>query len=52
MTHDEQEKLNDLCKRIIAEEDPKVFDELVNAMNDLLEKKYDRINPQGAITLW
>ena len=47
MTSEEQE-LNELCGRVIAERDPKVFEELVKQMNDLLEKKYGRIDPEYA----
>lgn len=48
MTPEEQEKLNELCRRVIAEKDPKVFDKLVKEMNDMLEKKYERIHPEHA----
>jgi len=37
MTPEEQEQLNELCRRVIAERDPKKFDELVQQMNDLLD---------------
>ena len=48
MTPEEQERLNELCRRVVAERDPQKFDELVKQMNDLLEKKYERIHPEHA----
>ena len=49
MTPEEQEQLNELCRRVIAEKDPKTFEELVKQMNDLLEKKYGRIDRKCTI---
>ncbi len=43
MTPEEGEKMNQLCKRIMEEKDPKVFNQLVKELNDLLETKHDRI---------
>ncbi len=38
MTVEEREYLEDLCNRITSEKDPVTFDELVLALNDLLER--------------
>ncbi len=38
MTAEEREYLEDLCNRITNEKDPVTFDELVLALNELLEK--------------
>lgn len=38
MTAEERESLEDLCNRITEENDPVTFDELVLALNELLEK--------------
>jgi hypothetical protein len=46
MTPEERTRMNYLCKRIQDERDPKVFDELVMELNDLLETKHDRIHPE------
>ena len=46
MTPDEQERMEYLCKRIVTEKDPVVFDELVKELNDLLEVKHGRIHPE------
>jgi len=43
MTPEEEERLNELCRGVIAEKDPKKFDELVKQMNEMLNKKYERI---------
>jgi len=43
MTPEEKLKLDDICRKVIAEKDPKIFDELVKQMNDLLEQKYGRL---------
>ena len=48
MTPKEQEQLDELCRRVIAEKDPKKFNELVEQMNDLLDKKYGRIQAKEA----
>ncbi len=46
MTSEEREKMNSLCLRIQNEKDPKVFDDLVRQLNDLLEVKHERIHPE------
>ena len=43
MTSEEQEQVNEICRRVIAEKDPNVFEELLQKLNDLLDKKYNRI---------
>ena len=46
MTTDERERMNRLCQRIQDEKNPKIFDELVKELNDLLEVKHGRIHPE------
>jgi hypothetical protein len=46
MTPDERERMNELCKRIVDEQDPQTFDRLVVGLNDLLEGKHRRIHPE------
>jgi hypothetical protein len=46
LTPEEQERLNEICRRVIVEQNPNTFDELVKEMNDLLDTKYERIQPQ------
>jgi hypothetical protein len=38
------EELHGLCKRIMEEQDPQIFDDLVKALNDLLDRKHTRIH--------
>ena len=45
MTPEERTRMNFLCKRIQEEHDPKIFDDLVVELNDLLEAKHGRIHP-------
>lgn len=45
MTHEERERMNWLCIRIQEEKDPKIFDQLVYELNDLMEVKHERIHP-------
>jgi hypothetical protein len=45
MTPEEQSLMNKLCQQIAIEQDPKTFDELVHQLNELLEKKEDRLQP-------
>jgi len=45
MTHEKRERMNRLCLRIQEEKDPKIFDELVQELNDLMEVKHERIHP-------
>jgi hypothetical protein len=37
MTREEQDRMNELCKRIAFEKDPKAFDQLVRELDELLE---------------
>jgi hypothetical protein len=46
MTPEEQELMTALCRRIAVERDSKTFDELVRQLNDLLEKKRHRLEPE------
>lgn len=45
MTREERERMDYLCQRIAVEKDPKVFDDLVKELNELLERKHERIDP-------
>jgi len=38
--------MNNLRQKIATEKDPHVFDKLVKELNDLIEKKHERINPE------
>ena len=38
--------MNDLCRRIMDEKDPQVFDQLTTELNELLEAKHQRIHPE------
>ena len=42
MTSDEREKMESLCRQITNESNPGRFDELVAALNDLLEAKQEQ----------
>ena len=42
MTSEEREKLEVLCQQIIDERNPEKFDELVFALNELLDLQYGR----------
>ncbi len=44
MTPDERERMNWLCQRIAEEKDPKIFDELVRELNDLLDTEHERLH--------
>ena len=46
MTSEEREKMEALCRQIAVEQDPAKFDELVKALNELLETKHSRIHPE------
>jgi hypothetical protein len=46
MTPEERELMNKLCRQIEVEKDPKTFDELVHQLNELLERKEHRLNPE------
>ena len=42
MTSEEREKMNDLVQKIQEEQDPNTFIELVEQLNNLLDKKKSR----------
>lgn len=44
MTAEERKRINWLCLRIQEEKDPKIFDQLVRELNELLEIKHERIH--------
>ena len=46
MTPEERERMNELCKRIMDEKDPLVFDKLCEELNELQEAKHERIHPE------
>lgn len=46
ITPDERERMNELCKRIMDEKDPVVFDQLCAELNELLKTKHQRIHPE------
>ena len=46
MTPEERALMDRLCQRIAVEKDPKTFNDLVVQLNDLLEKKELRLNPE------
>ncbi|HEY1679900.1 MAG TPA: hypothetical protein VGG04_19440 [Candidatus Sulfotelmatobacter sp.] len=46
MTPEEREKMNALCEKIAVEKKPEQFDALVRELNDLLERKHERIQPE------
>jgi hypothetical protein len=46
MTHEEREQMNRLCARIAVEKDSEVFNQLVRQLNDLLEKKHNRLSSE------
>jgi len=43
MTREEIERMEELCRRIQVEKDPKKFNELVGLLNDLLGDKSERL---------
>jgi hypothetical protein len=45
MTPEEADRMQILCKQIITEKNPAVFDKLVLELNELLELKHQRIHP-------
>lgn len=45
MTPEESDRMNELCAKIATEKDGPVFDKLVRELNDLLEKKHERVHP-------
>lgn len=44
MTPEEREKMEELCKQIAVEKDPNTFDRLIEELNDLFERKHQRIH--------
>lgn len=44
MTPEERARFDQLCTRIAVEKDPKIFDQLVRDLNNLLTVKHDRIH--------
>jgi hypothetical protein len=44
MTSEEREKMESLCQQITNESDPERFDELVFALNELLDGRQERTN--------
>jgi hypothetical protein len=47
MTPEEQERMKSLCERIAKEQDQKKFLELVQELNDLLDRKNQRLDPSA-----
>jgi hypothetical protein len=43
MTNEEKTVVNALCQRIVEEQDPVVFNTLVAQLNDLLERKQQKL---------
>jgi hypothetical protein len=43
MTNEERALVEALCKRIVEEQDPLVFNKLVAQLNDLLERKQQKL---------
>lgn len=50
MTPGERERMNELCRRVQQEKDPKKFDQAVRELNDMLEQKHERIHPEHKTT--
>jgi hypothetical protein len=48
MTPEEREQMNRLCERIQIEKDPKIFMQLVDQLNKLLERKEKRLEQNSA----
>lgn len=46
MTPEEQERFNDLCRKVQVEQDPKKFDEYVRELNLLLDAKERRFEEE------
>jgi len=45
MTPEEREKMESLCQQITKESNPERFDELVAALNDLLDTEQEQPHP-------
>ena len=43
MNAEERARMNWLCVRIQEEKDPRVFEDLVRQLNDLIEIKHERV---------
>jgi hypothetical protein len=43
---EEGEEMKRLCRRIMEEQDPQIFDDLVKTLNDLLDRKHTRIHSE------
>ena len=43
MTPEEKAKFDSLCQQIAAEKDPQIFHQLLVRLNDLLERKEQRL---------
>lgn len=43
MNPEEREQMNRLCERIQVEQDPRIFTKLVGQLNELLERKEQRL---------
>jgi hypothetical protein len=50
MTTDERERMTALCERIATEQDQQKFIELINALNDLLDDKDQRLKDRSTST--
>jgi hypothetical protein len=48
MTPQERDRMNILVIRIQHERDPKIFDELVAELNELIAAKSQRLNPKNS----
>ena len=47
MTSEERERMYALCEQIITEKDHAKFLRLIEELNDLLERKEQRLEPSG-----
>jgi hypothetical protein len=47
MTPEERERMHILCERIAKEQDQEKFSELVSQLNDLLDNKVQRLEPNS-----
>ena len=46
MAPEERKRLDDLCRKVQDEKDPKKFDGYGRELNDLLEEKHTRTHPE------
>ena len=49
MTPEQRKRLNELCRKVQQETDPKRFDESVHELNELLEEKHEPIHTQERV---